>query len=343
RLEPSTFAWIEPLDEIEPLVVERIVEKPVIQEREVVVERIVEKPVVYEKEVVVERIVEKPVIYEKEIAAARPAGDGGSGEKRTGLGRSGRRKASSSSAAEPKTIIIGRGPALTERLAKIAPSPAPVMAGACALLIALAGVALISPSGEQATAARSNSPLGVAEGGKPTALGPTGGETALAVIDGGAGRDPFAAKGFRPKTIKRPGAAGDAKSRGAAQNKKAKPGATPATATPSLYAANFITYSSYTPWAKIKRRSGGWIDFDGKPTVKVVSVSEKSVELFVVTDVEVLTDKLKSATYSYPLRTIKLRADGLVRFADYRDIEGDDVQYTIRFRGSLPLELTPEN
>ncbi len=61
---------------------------------------------------------------------------------------------------------------------------------------------------------------------------------------------------------------------------------------------------------------------------------------YVVTDVEVLADRSRAIRYSNPLRIIKIMPGSVVRFADYRDVQGEDVEYTIRFRGSLPVKLT---
>lgn len=330
RVEPSTFAWVDPLDDLEPVIVEKVVEKPVVYEKQVLVEKIVEKPVLVEK--IVEKQVDRPLLVEKLVEREFVAG------KSPGL-----RAAIASRIAKPgaddarptKAIIIGRGPSLAERLANVAPNPKPVLAGACALLIALTGVALISPSGEQATAQRSTAPLGVTESADDANAANLAGVTqgAGTTIDGEK-RDPFAAEGYKARTTSK-SKKSSSKSKRAA-SKKARADA-PAAATPSMYAASFVTYSTYSPWLKVKRRSGGWVEFDGEPTVKVVSIGRDSVELYVVTDVEVLTDKSKNFSYSYPLRTVRLKTNGVVRFADYRDIQGEDVEYTIRFRGSTPV------
>lgn len=314
RVEPSTFAWIEPLDELEPIIVEKVVEKEII----------VEKAVVFEKEVVVEKIVEKPVIHERRVGAEPAAG----------------RAKKPKRGEQPHTIIIGRGPSLAERLALVAPTPKPVLAGACALLIALSGVALISPSGEQATAARSQA---------KNAAAVAAGKTAIETVTTSPGteigkaktRNPFAAEGYKPSTVGKATGKNGKQKKTADDRKTAKAkSATPAAAAYSPYVASFVTYSSYTPWSNAQRRSGSWIEFDGKPTVKVVAVGAHSVELFAVTDVEVLADKSRNISYSNPMRTVKMGANGVVRFADYRDIQGNDVQYTIRFRGSLPLAMS---
>lgn len=371
RVEPSTFAWTEPLDvpaprivekevfidrEVvveKPTIVEKLVEKEIYVDREVfvdrptIVEKIVEKPVVVEKfvdrpvvvekevfvdreviverptivERIVEKIVEKPVVYEKEVAAKRI------------LKLKSKKQKSSSPAAE-KAIIIGRGPTLLARIGRLAPSPSPVFAGVAALLIAIVGVALISPSSENASAARSNSPLGVVKRGKSVPASLVGATSAASDPVGSKGsRDPFAAQGYRaPKTT-----SGASAATGSTSATGTNSVATPATTKTSLFAANFTTYSSYTPWEKSAKRAGGWIIFDGKPTVKVVAIGSKGVDLFVVTDVQLLNDKSKNFTYSDPVRMVHLNAGGIARFADYRNIQGEDVTYTVRFNGSKSL------
>ena len=339
RIEPSTFAWVDPLDDLEPVVVEKvvekIVEKPVVYEKQVVVE----KPVLVEKKVLVEKRVDKPVLVEK-LVEREFSGGKSTGLKAALASRIAKPGAPASATAPTKTkaIIIGRGPSLAERLANLSPNPKPVLAGACALLIALFGIALISPSGDQATAQRASAPFGVTDASGESVPGDLSGDTATAdTTINGEKRDPFAAQGYKSsdpaKNEKSSKKSGGKNSSG----KKASADA-PAVAKPSLYAANMITYSSYSPWLKVKRRSGGWIEFDGEPTLKVVSIAAGSVELYVVTDVEVLTDKSKKYSYSYPLRTVRLKPGGVVRFADYRDIQGEDVEYTVRFRGSEPVQ-----
>jgi hypothetical protein len=282
EVEPSTFAWTEPLADLDPIVLE--------------------------KQVLVEKIVEKKVIVEKLVEAPNK---------------------------KDKVVIIGRGPSIGERLVRTAPNLNAVMAGAAALLIALAGVALVSPSGDQANAARAINAIGQAASATgSTSIG--SGTDEVKPIDSSetpaapADRDPFAAQGFRPKT--------KAKSK-KASDKKTDKKATPASASASLFTADFIAYSSYTPWTTVSRRSGTWIEFDGKPTVKVVSVTENTADLFVVSDVDVLSDKSRDMTYSYPLRTVHVEAGGVVRFADYRDIQGEDVVYTIRFKDTHKIDL----
>lgn len=260
-------------------------------------------------------VVEKEVLVEKKVIVEMPAkGD--------------------------RVVVIGRGPSMATKLARALPTPSPVFAGAASLLVALIGVAMISPSGDSATAARSQT-FGVASGGDARSVPGVTTETKELTSDGSgdaAGRDPFAARGFAERLAAKKKAAAKRK----ADREKGLSGETPAAARASLYSANFIAYSSYTPWTKLRRRSGGWIDFGGKPTVKVVSVSSDSVDLFIVSDVDVLSDKSRGMTYSYPLRTVTLHNGGIVRFADYRDIQGEDVVYTIRFRGSIPLDLAAQ-
>lgn len=343
RVEPSTFAWVDPLDDLEPVVVEklveRVVEKPVVVEKKVVVE----KPVLVEKKILVEKPVDKPVLIEKlverEFSGGKPTG------LRAAIASRIAKPSSDGAAAAPtktKAIIIGRGPSLAERLVNVAPNPKPVLAGACALVIALAGVALISPGGDQATAQRSTAPFGVTDGsGEVTPTGLTGEELTAGDTVSGKQRDPFAAQGYKAggkASVKK-----SAKKTPKKTASKATPADAPAAAKPSMYAASMVTYSSYTPWLKVKRRSGGWVNFGGQPTVKVVSIGADSVELYVVTDVEVLTDKSKNYSYSYPLRTVRLKPGGVVRFTDYRDVQGEDVDYTIRYRGSekVPTKVAP--
>jgi hypothetical protein len=95
----------------------------------------------------------------------------------------------------------------------------------------------------------------------------------------------------------------------------------------------------------VRKRAGGWLDFDAKPTVKVLSVGKSSAVLFVVTDVEVIKEKSAHISYNKPIRQVKLAKGGVVRFADYRDIQGDDVTYTIRYDGSEKIKLAavPKN
>lgn len=366
NVEPSTFAWIEPLADVDPVVLERRVETPVIVEKTVEVEKpiyieraatpaprkssIVEKEVLVEKEVVVEKkvFVDKPLIVEKQVFVERnkpsdvlkPATIAASADV-------GDKKVKSRKSEKPKAIIIGRGPGLAARLARIAPSPSPVLAGASALLIALVGVALISPSSDNATAQRSNAALmddpSIETSGVPIE------KNDKSITDKATGdkRDPFAAGDYeapqptaasgKSKTMAKPSSkakqAADAKTRASA----------PAASTVSSYTANLTTYSSYTPWTKTRKASGGWIDFGGEPTVKVIAVGKQSVELFVVTDVEVLESKSRNIEYENPIRQVKVGKGGIVRFADYRNIQGDDVTYTIRYGGSNKVVVKSKN
>ena len=336
--EPSTFAWSEPLADVEPIVVEkrivveRAVEKPVVVEKQVFVDRPVpvEKKIFVDRPVSVEKpvIVEKEVIVEKKIYVDRPV----TAETKQPAESNSRKDAADGAATSkrPKAVIIGRGPSFAAKLARIAPKPSPVFAGVCALLIAIGGVALMSPSSDHADAAHAGAAF------TRDAAGATTSAVSLPK-DRTAGqhntksRDPFSAKSYKPpvkKAVANTSAAG-------------KPVAkAPTAATPSLYAARFTSYSSITPWTNSTKRSGSWISFGGKPTVKVLSVGKASVELFVVTDVEVIPNKSKNFKYDNPLRQVHLGKGGVVRFADYRDIQGDDVSYTIRYGGSQAAKLS---
>ncbi len=302
--EPSTFAWVEPLADVEPLVVE--------------------------KRIFVERD-----SAETDAAPAKTAA---------------KKNQQTSSEAKPKAIIIGRGPTVLTRVARMAPNPSPVIAGASALLIALVGIALISPSGDNATAQRSTAAF----------IDDPGLESAGVTLDTdqstaddkakGKSRDPFAADGYEApqptaKTGKSDGTApnspADAK-RKATANAKTRATA-PAASTASLYSASLITYSSFTPWTKSRKRAGGWIDFGGEPTVKVIAVKKDAIELFVVTDVEVIEDKSRKIEYDNPIRQVKVGKGGIVRFADYRNIQGDDVTYTIRYSESNKVVIKRKN
>lgn len=354
-VEPSTFAWVEPLADVDPVVVERKVETPIVVEKKVEVEKPIYierttdraqvKPKVVNKEVVVEKkvVVEKPLIVEKQVFvernqsrdAVKPATVAAADGKK------------SKKAEQPKAIIIGRGPGLGAKLARIAPNPSPVLAGASALLIALVGVALISPSSDNATAQRSNAAL--IDDPAIESAGASIEKNDKSVDDQAAGksRDPFAAEGYEaPQPT---AATGKSKTAGK-QSTKAKQAAdaktraaAPAASTVSQYRAGLITYSSYTPWTKSTKSAGSWIDFGGKPTVKVIAVGKKSIELFVVTDVEVLDKKSRNIEYDNPIRQVTVGEGGIVRFADYRDIQGDDVTYTIRYTGSNKVTVKPKN
>ena len=79
--------------------------------------------------------------------------------------------------------------------------------------------------------------------------------------------------------------------------------------------------------------------FAEQPTVKVLSVGKSSVLLFVGTDVEVIKEKSSHISYNKPVRQVKVAKGGVVRFADYRDIQGDDVTYTVRYDGSEKIKV----
>lgn len=375
RCEPATFAWIEPLADVDPVVVEReivienhvdrpvyverpvevekivevekLVEKPVYVDRTVEIEKIVEiekpvyrdrtieiekiveieKPVEIEK--IVERIVEKPIIVEKEvILKASAAVDSGSEADPIVLIDP---KARSESKA-PKAIIIGRGPSLANKVARVMPKPLPVLAGATSLLAVIVGLALMSPSGDNATAERSKANAALPASDQAPAAN-------LTLADGDSkpqskSRDPFAARGYAA-----PKAGTSAKDETAAKADAATRAAAPAAVATPLFTANLTAYSSYTPWKKLRKRAGGWIDFADQPTVKLLSVGKSSVLLFVVTDVEVIKEKSAHISYNKPVRQVKVAKGGVVRFADYRDIQGDDVTYTIRYDGSEKIKV----
>lgn len=248
-----------------------------------------------------------------------------------------------------KAIIVGRGPGLATKLIKATPSPGPVMAGSMALLIALVGVALISPSSDRATANRTTAAQ--IDGTDLEASGLTVDPNRSTADDKADGqrRDPFAAAGYEApsppsatKSQDKP-ASSDSKQEAGDEAKDAKTrGSAPVASASSLFSADLIAYSSFTPWAKISRRAGGWIDFDGKPTIKVIAVNKNSLELYVVTDVEVLSKKSRKIKYDDPLRQVKVASGGIARFADYRDIQADDVTYTIRFKGSRKVKQKPK-
>ncbi len=284
--------------------VERIVEKPVTVE----VEKIVEKPVTVEIEkiVEVEKVVEKPVVVEKEVVV-----EAASGKK----------------LKAPKTVIVGRAPSVLDRLARVIPKPAPVLAGAASLLLAIVAMSLISPSGDNAVADRGKvrTPQKKSSEVVPDL---SLSEKSLAVRR--SSRDPFAAEGHADRL-----SAAERRAKAAAKRKQAAAtrAAAPAAAA-ATYTANLTVYSSYTPWKRARKRAGGWIDFADKPTIKVLSVGANSLLLFAVTDVEVDGDRSRKIEYDKPIRQIKLQKGGIVRLADYRDIQGDDVTYTVRFDGS---------
>ena len=228
--------------------------------------------------------------------------------------------------------MIGRGPTIASRLARAAPNPVAAAASISVLFAALAAIAMISPSGEQATASRSSVQVAAGATGQ-LADGRSGVKKAAPAGQAAKGslsddRSPFAAHGYRPPP----------------NGKRAATQATNVTGAPATpaphgrqYMADFIFYSSYAPWERLKRRAGTWLDFNGKPTLKFVSVDATGVNLFIVSDVEVLKDQSRDIRYDYPLRTLHVDNGGIVRLADYRDIQGDDVIYTLRYRKSVPL------
>ncbi|MFT4050380.1 MAG: IMCp domain-containing protein [Solirubrobacterales bacterium] len=333
--------------------VEKIVEKPV--ERVVEVEKIVEKPV--ERVVEVEKIVEKPVtveveklvpvekIVEKEVVAAAVATEAieGAGKKSRRLRRAkssddsspqaAEKPAKKTSESEPKTIIIGRGPSALGRVGRVMPKPVPVLAGVCSLLAVIAVFSLMSPSGDNASADRGAVRTGgtVAETEKTPDLS-LGGKS---LATRRSSRDPFAAAGYKGEPKK----AGATDATAAAKEAAATKAAAPAAEASPTYTATVTTYTSYTPWRKLVKQSGAWINFDNKPTIKVLAVGRSSMMLFAVTDVEVIKDKSAHISYNKPVRQIKMARGGVVRFADYRDIEGDDVTYTIRYNGSNKIDV----
>ncbi len=241
----------------------------------------------------------------------------------------------------PRVVLVGRGPSLAERLALAAPSSTTIAAGAAVLLVAVAGLALMSPSGEQATAGRNNSQYGDASPKTPAAnVGLTKEE--FAALEGKSGsdenRDPFVGKGYgdaKRAAVARERRAADAKRRDLAARKAAERRAKLAAARAPKYLGDFIYYSDYTPWERLKGTPGGWLQFDGQQTLMVESVTAGGAELFVVSDVEVIDDRGRGYEYSYPLRRLKVKPGAVVRLADYRDVQGDDVTYTLRYRGSL--------
>ncbi len=358
RVEPSTFAWFEPLADVDPVMVDRevvvespvdrpiyierqvekIVEKPVYVERQVEVpvekpgresvriEKVVEKPVTVEHfinvEKVVEKVVEKPLVVEKEVFIEKAATDSPADSK-------------TRQPKEPKAIIVGRGPGLGAKLGRIMPKPMPVLAGAASLLAVIVVLTLMSPSGDSANAERAR--------GKTVSSKRAAGPALTLANDDESGphaksRDPFAAKGYMPEpTAKTTTPAAKKVQATAAENARTR-AAAPALKTQSLYTANLVTYTSYTPWKKVRKRANGWIDFDDKPTIKVLAVGKETLVLFAVTDVEFIKEKSSKSTYDKPVRQIKVAKGGVVRFADYRNIQGEDVTYTIRFSGSDPIK-----
>ncbi len=338
--EPETFAWMGPLDEGGPvfvereIVVERAVERPVIVERPVErvveVEKVIEKPVTVEVEkiVEVEKVVAKPIVVEKEVIV-RADGKTKSAESAAAVEDEGKADGKSAKKADKsaKTVVIGRGPSVFARVGRVLPKPAPVLAGAAALFAVIVGLSLMSPSGDNAVAEHSAPRTDKAASLSEPDL--TLSDESLATRR--SSRDPFAAKGYSPNKPKP-----QTKAQKAAAQKQAAAtrAAAPAAAATPVFTAKLTTYSSFTPWKKARKRAGGWIDFGGKPTVKVLSVGKASALLFVVTDVEVIKDKSSRISYDKPIRQVKMAKGGVVRFSDYRNIQGDDVTYTVRFDGS---------
>ena len=74
------------------------------------------------------------------------------------------------------------------------------------------------------------------------------------------------------------------------------------------------------------------------PRVRESAGIGKGVNLFVVSDVEMLAGKSRSVKYDYPVRIVRIANGGVARFADYRDIQGDDVIYTLRYNKSIRLD-----
>lgn len=342
-VEPSTFAWVEPLADVDPVVVERKVETPIVIEKTVEVEKPIYVERTADRDGSKPKVVEKPLIVEKQVFVERKQSSDAV-KPATAAAAAGKNTKKSE---QPKAIIIGRGPGLAAKLARIAPNPSPVLAGASALLIALVGVALISPSSDNATAQRSNAAL--IDDPAIESAGASIEKNDKSVDDQASGksRDPFAAEGYEaPQPT---AATGKSKTAGK-QSAKAKQAAdaktraaAPAASKLSQYTAGLITYSSFTPWTKSTKPAGSWIDFGGKPTVKVIGVGKNAIKLFVVTDVEVLEKKSRNIEYDNPIRQVTVGEGGIVRFADYRDIQGDDVTYTIRYSGSNKVTVKPKN
>ena len=238
--------------------------------------------------------------------------------------------------AKPQVVVIGRGPSVTERLALAAPGTSVIASGAALLLVAIAGLALMSPSSPSASASRSSSPYG---GGVARAQSSNSADTIAAIkpiTDSGgtvtSSRDPFANPKYTAKLkadkLKAKRAKAARQEAGVAADRAAKQAAIPD------FIGNFVYYSSYTPWERVRGVPDGWIDFEGQPTLRVQSVTASGADLYVVSDVDVVAKSGKRFSYSYPLRKLHVEPGAVVRFADYRDIEGEDVTYTLRFRGS---------
>lgn len=238
--------------------------------------------------------------------------------------------------AKPQVVVIGRGPSVTERLALAAPGTSVIASGAALLLVAIAGLALMSPSSPNASASRSSSPYGV----NATHAQSANSANTIAAIkpitdaDGKAASnsDPFSHPKYAAKLkadkLKAKRAKAARHDAGVAADRAAKQAAIPD------FIGKFVYYSSYTPWEQVRGVPNGWIDFEGQPTLKVQSVTASGADLYVVSDVDVVAKSGKRFSYSYPLRKLHVEPGAVVRFADYRDIEGEDVTYTLRFRGS---------
>lgn len=245
--------------------------------------------------------------------------------------------------AKARVVLVGRGPSLAERLALATPHPTTIAAGAAIVLVAVTGLALISPSGEQATASRSNSPYGDASAQTPNAnAGLTKEEFAALEGDGksikGDSRDPFVGDGYDSVMAQADARAKVAKASKDKQRKAkqaAEQRAKRAAARAPKFLGDFVYYSDYTPWERLKGAPSQWLNFDGQQTLMVETVGANAAELYVVSDVEVIDNKGRGYTYSYPLRRLRVAPGAVVRFADYRDVQGDDVTYTLRFRGAM--------
>ncbi len=243
--------------------------------------------------------------------------------------------------AEPRVVLVGRGPSLLERLALATPHPSTIAAGAAVVLVAVTGLALMSPNGDQATASRSTAPYGATSSGKSgTDAGLTREE--FAALEGRADdarlRDPFVGKGYQSakhKADSRAKQAAMAKAKASRARAAAELRAKKAAASAPAYLGDVVYYSDYTPWERLKGTPGSWLQFDGQQTLMVRSVTADGAELFVVSDVEVIDNKGRGYSYSYPLRRLRVKPGAVVRFADYRDVQGDDVTYTLRYRGSV--------
>lgn len=253
--------------------------------------------------------------------------------------------------APRQLVLVGHRPGLGERVGEFRstvqaamPSPMAAAAGVAVLLSSLVGVAMIAPSGEQATAARSGMALVQSQNKpekKPDVSPMTGRELEGT---GDASRDPFAVNGYQAPALKK--AVTSKKGKSKKSDAKAKSGSkkrpvsqveafVKSDAPGSNYIADFVFYSSDMPWSSLRRKRGTWLDVSGQPTLKFVSVDSKGADIFVVSDVEVLEGQgRRKAKYQYPTRMLRIESGGIVRFADYRDTEGQDVTYTLRYAKS---------